>query len=153
MDPGDAPMNADVRVDAAILNAAARSDAETEADRTLESDAALILPYLEAVATSGTEVSLLALAIDRFALIEHLHGAEAAEVIARHLLSSFQSALLVTGPAPVRIALRPVHRAGRGRCRGRRDIGAQRGERVRAQVVVRARPGHGECRARATLSR
>ena len=104
MDPGDALMNADVRVDAAIHIAAARSTAETEADRTAESDAALILSYLEVVATSASEVSLLALAIDRFALIEHLHGPEAAEVIARHLLSSFQSAALAAEPAPVRTA-------------------------------------------------
>jgi hemerythrin-like metal-binding protein len=104
MDPGDAPMNADVRADATNLAEAARSAAEIEAGRTDESDSALILPYLEVVATSGPEVSLLALAIDRFALIEHLHGAEAAEVIARHLLSSFQSASLASEPTPVRTA-------------------------------------------------
>jgi hemerythrin-like metal-binding protein len=104
MDPGDALMNADVRADVANLTAAARSAAETETGRTHESDSALILPYLEVVATSGDEASLLALAIDRFALIEHLHGAEAAEVIARHLLSSFQCASLATRPAPVRTA-------------------------------------------------
>ncbi|HEX6572801.1 MAG TPA: hemerythrin family protein [Steroidobacteraceae bacterium] len=98
-------MNADVRADAANPTAAAPGDVRTEADRTHESDSALILPYLEAVAPSGAEASLLALAIDRFALIEHLHGAEAAEVIARHLLSSFQSASLATRPTPVRTAL------------------------------------------------
>ncbi|MCE3284972.1 MAG: hypothetical protein K0R70_1228 [Steroidobacteraceae bacterium] len=132
-------MKDDIRVDAAVL-ATAHRDAGTEADLTHESDAALILPYLEVVATSGSEVSLLALAIDRFTLIQDLHGAEAAEVVARHLVSSFQSASPATAPAPVRTA--------HGRCialvAGGVDAGEALALGVASEFGRKAWPGLGQ---------
>ncbi|HET7204779.1 MAG TPA: hemerythrin domain-containing protein [Steroidobacteraceae bacterium] len=53
----------------------------------------LILPRIENLASAGGHLSLLALEIDQFALIEHLHGPEAAEVIARHLGTSVEATL------------------------------------------------------------
>ena len=56
--------------------------------------APLLLPGLEAVAaTDATRLALLALELDRFALIEHLHGPDAADVIARQLEMSIRATL------------------------------------------------------------
>ncbi len=54
---------------------------------------ALAVRHIETLAAAGGYLSLLALEIDRFALIEHLHGADAAEVIARHLGASIEATL------------------------------------------------------------
>lgn len=54
---------------------------------------ALVLPPIEDLAPAGGDWSLLALEIDQFVLIEHLHGAEAAEILARHLGSSVEATL------------------------------------------------------------
>ena len=62
------------------------------ADISVVSDGVLRLQNL---ATAGGSLSLLVLEIDRFALIEHLHGPEAAEVIARHLGAAVEAALRV----------------------------------------------------------
>jgi hemerythrin-like metal-binding protein len=66
---------------------------------------ALWLPRLDALPPSDPRDVLLALEIDRHALIVHLHGAEAAEVIERHLLTALEErspeawrSLVRTGP-------------------------------------------------------
>lgn len=88
-------------------DAAVRGSADTQNAESGSADGAataLVAPHIATIAAAGGYLSLLALEIDRFALIAHLHGAEAAEMIARHLGVSIEASLhreercLRTGP-------------------------------------------------------
>jgi hemerythrin len=124
------------------VTGASERRAEFDATGTL-----LVLPRLEALTSAGGYPCLLALEIDEFRLIVHLHGAEAAEVISRHLASAINASLgagdrpLRTGPGQYALLLTGGLEAGE---RLARSVGNAFGQK--------AWPGLGELTVSAALA-
>jgi hemerythrin-like metal-binding protein len=87
-------MTADSTV-AGVGEGSLRMQDETEAvnEEARRATAALVPAEIATIASGGRYPSLLVMEVDQYALIEHLHGTDAADLIARHLAWSIEATL------------------------------------------------------------